>query len=107
MKFSNLFSIAIDDYRRGLDIINYDDEITSGSSLRFWSRFLQSEKDMLLQRTGLLIEYEKSNRNLDKAKPNKKEAVSESISYTQLLCQFPFVLDYLEIVILPPKMVKK
>lgn len=68
--------------QRGLDIINYNDEVTLGSSLSHWNRFLECEKEMLLQRTGLLIEYEKSNRNLDKAKPYKKEAVSTVISYT-------------------------
>lgn len=31
---------------------------------------------MLMQRTGLLVDYENANKALDKAKPLKKEAVS-------------------------------
>ncbi|XP_015786407.1 sorting nexin-5 [Tetranychus urticae] len=78
MKLSNLFSIAIDDYKRGLEVINYNDEATLGSSLDLWSRYMEAEKEMLNRRTGLMIEYEKSNRNLDKAKPNKKDEAEKS-----------------------------
>ena len=36
----------------------------------------EAEKEMLFRRTCLLVDYEQSNRNLDKAKANKRDAVS-------------------------------
>ncbi|XP_053201206.1 sorting nexin-5-like isoform X1 [Panonychus citri] len=81
MKFGNLFSIAIDDYQRGLEVINFNDEATLGSSFDLWSRYIETEKEMLNRRTGLMIEYEKSNRNLDKAKPHKRDEPEHLFDY--------------------------
>ncbi|KAJ8298040.1 hypothetical protein KUTeg_024571 [Tegillarca granosa] len=39
---------------------------------------LENAKEMLFRRTCLLVEYEDSNRNLDKAKPNKQQAAEEA-----------------------------
>ena len=39
--------------------------------------FLCSFQDMLYLRTCSLVEYEDANRNLDKAKPHKRVAVSK------------------------------
>lgn len=41
-----------------------------------YSQYVQNEQLMLNRRTALLINYENSNRNLDKAKPHKKDEVS-------------------------------
>jgi len=57
-------------------MINYSDEASLGTCLETWTKFVDSEKEMLLRRTGLLIDYEKSNRVLDKAKSHKKGIVS-------------------------------
>ncbi|RWS26180.1 Sorting nexin-32-like protein [Leptotrombidium deliense] len=75
VKFSNLFSLALDDYRKGVEIINLNDEASLGCCLELWSRYVDVERDMLNRRTSLLIDYENANRNLDKAKPNKKETL--------------------------------
>ncbi|RWS11649.1 Sorting nexin-32-like protein [Dinothrombium tinctorium] len=76
IKFSNLFSLALDDYRKGLEIINFNDEASLGACLELWSKYVEVEKEMLNKRTLLMIEYENANRNLDKAKISRKELVS-------------------------------
>jgi len=78
MRFCNLFSKGLDDYRHCLDVISHNDEITLGNTLYFWHRYHESHKDMLFKRTCLMIDYENANQRLDKAKPNKKKDAEEA-----------------------------
>lgn len=55
---------------------NYNDEATLGTCLNLWSKYLESEKQMLLRRTALLLAYENANRTLDKVKGPKRDEVS-------------------------------
>ncbi|KAI1296856.1 Sorting nexin-5 [Halotydeus destructor] len=75
-KFFSAFSVGLDDYRKTIEAMAQNDEITLGSSLEFWSRMLEAEQEMLHRRTCLLVDYENANRSLDKAKPHKKESIS-------------------------------
>lgn len=60
--------------------MNYNDEASLVSCLDLWSRFLDSERDMLHRRICLLMEYEAANRNLEKSRGNKREEVSSVFS---------------------------
>lgn len=78
MRFCNLFSRGLDDYRHGLEVISHNDETTLGNTLYFWHRYYESYKEMLFKRTCLMIDYENANRMLDKAKANKKKETEEA-----------------------------
>ncbi|KAG0729554.1 Sorting nexin-32 [Chionoecetes opilio] len=52
------------------------EDMALGSTLGLWSRYTHAESAMLLERTCLMVDYQACNRALDKAKPNRKEAVS-------------------------------
>ena len=56
--------------------MNYNDESSLVSCLDLWSRFLESEKDMLHRRICLLMDYEAANRLLEKSRGSKREEVS-------------------------------
>ncbi|XP_035216499.1 sorting nexin-32-like isoform X3 [Stegodyphus dumicola] len=77
-KLCSLFSEALEDARHGLQVLSYNDENTLGAYLDLYTRYIESEKEMLLQRTCLLVEYENANKALDKAKPQKKAAAEEA-----------------------------
>lgn len=77
-KLCSLFSEALEDSRHGLQVLSYNDENTLGAYLSLFARYIDSEKEMLLQRTGLLVDYENANKVLDKAKPLKKQAAEEA-----------------------------
>lgn len=47
---------------------------------------------MLMQRTGLLVDYENANKSLDKAKPLKKQAVSLNMLFS--VCLYIIKSDY-------------
>lgn len=55
----------------------YNDRSTMYKHLDFWFKYLINEREMLFSRTCLLIDYENANRSLDRAKPNKRQSVSE------------------------------
>lgn len=76
-KLCTLFSEALEDARHGLQVLSYNDENTLGAYLALYTSYIESEKDMLAQRTGLLVDYENANKALDKAKPHKKQAAEE------------------------------
>ena len=70
------------------------EDMELGSTIGLWSRYLQAESNMLLDRTCLMVDYQSCNRALDKAKPNRKEAVSthECIVVVALECSGFFQL---------------
>lgn len=45
-------------------------------SFELWARYVDQEEAMLTRRTSLMMEYQVCNRALDRAKPNRKLAVS-------------------------------
>ncbi|XP_054159368.1 sorting nexin-32-like isoform X2 [Oppia nitens] len=67
IKFCNLFSRGLDDYRHCLDVVSHNDEVTLGNTMNYWHRYHESHKSMLFKRTTLQIDYETANRLLDKA----------------------------------------
>jgi sorting nexin-5/6/32 len=78
MKFCNLFSKGLDDYRHCLEVISHNDTTTLGNTLYFWHRYHESHKEMLFKRTCLMIDYENANKTLDKAKNSKKKEAEEA-----------------------------
>ena len=66
--------------------------MTLGSTLSLWNQYTHAESNMLLERTCLMVDYQSCNRALDKAKPNRKEAVSTYaflfIYYFYIWCRF-------------------
>lgn len=77
-KLCSLFSEALENSRHGLQVLSYNDDNTLGAYFSLFARFIDSEKEMLIQRTGLLVDYENANKALDKAKPLKKQAAEEA-----------------------------
>ncbi|KAF8769937.1 Sorting nexin-32 like protein [Argiope bruennichi] len=77
-KLCSLFSEALEDARHGLQVLSYNDENTLGAYLSLYASYIDSEKEMLSQRTHLLVEYENANKALDKAKPHKKQMAEEA-----------------------------
>lgn len=72
------FAEAVDDAKHGSDVDMSNDENTLGFHLDLYSRYAESVKEMLNRRTCLLVNYEDSNKLLDKAKPAKKAAAEEA-----------------------------
>jgi len=60
-------------------------EASNGGSIEYWRRYLECEGQMLHRRTYLMVNYQHANRALDKAKPNRKMAVSTH-RITGILC---------------------
>ncbi|KAG8177879.1 hypothetical protein JTE90_004273 [Oedothorax gibbosus] len=77
-KICSLFSEALEDARHGTQVLSYNEENTLGAYLNLYSSYIDSEKEMLLTRTNMLVEYENANKALDKAKPHKKQAAEET-----------------------------
>ncbi|CAL1288618.1 unnamed protein product [Larinioides sclopetarius] len=77
-KLCSLFSEALEDARHGLQVLSYNDENSLGAYLSLYASYIDSEKEMLSQRTNLLVEYENANKALDKAKPQKKQMAEEA-----------------------------
>ncbi|PRD30730.1 UNVERIFIED_CONTAM: hypothetical protein NCL1_25520 [Trichonephila clavipes] len=77
-KLCSLFSEALEDARHGLQVLSYNDENSLGAYLNLYASYIDSEKEMLSQRTNLLVEYENANKALDKAKPHKKQGAEEA-----------------------------
>lgn len=72
------FSKAIDGYRDYVDAETINGASTLGSTLLLWTRFIESEKEMLKQRTCLLVDYETANRNYDRARYQRRTDIEES-----------------------------
>lgn len=58
--------------------MQHNDDASLGACLEHWSRMLDAEKDMLFRRMCLLVDYEQSNRSLEKAKVSTLIISSES-----------------------------
>lgn len=70
-----------------------------GSVVGLWHRYVGCEAAMLLHRTCLMVDYQACNRALDKAKPNRKEAVSVIDSYNcTFYCRLMFFRDICSVV---------
>ena len=78
IRFCNLFSKGLDDYRHCLDVISHNDQTTLGNTLYYWHRYYESHREMLFKRTCLQLDYENANRMLDKAKPQKKSEAQDA-----------------------------
>ncbi|XP_076343894.1 sorting nexin-32-like isoform X2 [Tachypleus tridentatus] len=72
------FSECLEEVKNGLEEISYSDDSTLGDYFELYTRYLEAEKEMLFRRTCLLVAYENSNKALDKAKPNKRDAAEEA-----------------------------
>ncbi|CAL4108140.1 unnamed protein product [Meganyctiphanes norvegica] len=69
-----LFLDSLEALKNQIDDKANKDDSGLGSEIHLCQRFIYSENTMLLHRTSLMVDYQASNRALDKAKPNRKEA---------------------------------
>lgn len=72
------FSRAIDGYREYVEAETINGASTLGAALLLWTRFIESEKEMLKQRTCLLVDYETANRNYDRSRFQRRPEVEEA-----------------------------
>lgn len=72
------FSRALDGYREYVEAETINGAATLGATLLLWTRFVESEKEMLKQRTCLLVDYESANRNFDRARGHKRPEVERT-----------------------------
>jgi len=73
------FSRALDGYREYVEAETINGASTLGATLLLWTRFVESEKEMLKHRTCLLVDYESANRNYDRARyQNRRPEVEEA-----------------------------
>ncbi|XP_070559662.1 sorting nexin-6-like [Ptychodera flava] len=71
------FSHALDDYKHGITVFSANDENTLGFTLDLYARYQESEKEMLYRRTCKMIDLETATKNLEKAKPQKRDAAED------------------------------
>lgn len=69
------FSRALDGYREYVEAETINGASTLGATLLLWTRFVESEKEMLKHRTCLLVDYESANRNFDRARGQRRPEV--------------------------------
>lgn len=72
------FSRALDCYREFVEAETINSSSTLGATLLLWTRFVENEKEMLKQRTCLLVDYESANRNYDRARGQRRPDIEES-----------------------------
>lgn len=72
------FSKALDGYREYVEAETINGAATLGATFLLWTRFVESEKEMLKQRTCLLVDYESANRNYDRARGQRRPEVEEA-----------------------------
>jgi len=72
------FSKALDGYREYVEAETISGASTLGANLLLWTRYIESEKEMLKQRTCLLVDYETANRNFDRARYQRRPEVEEA-----------------------------
>ncbi|KAK7096690.1 sorting nexin-5-like [Littorina saxatilis] len=77
-KLTLKFAEAVESSRKGLEAVSQTDEKTLGFELDLLARYMDSVKEMLFQRTCLMIVYEDACKALEKAKPQKKQAAEEA-----------------------------
>lgn len=73
-----LFFETMDNVKNQLDEKVSKEDIMLGSVLTLWNHYIESENNMLLDRTSLMVDYQSCNRALDKAKPNRKDAAERA-----------------------------
>ncbi|CAG0918196.1 unnamed protein product [Notodromas monacha] len=76
-QFQARFSDALEAVKEGFEVMAYNDEATLSMCLDWYARSVESLNGMLFRRTCLMVDYETSNKNLDRAKPHKKEAAEK------------------------------
>lgn len=72
------FSKALDGYREYVEAETINGASTLGATLLLWTRFVESEKEMLKHRTCLLVDYESANRNFDRARGQRRPEVEQA-----------------------------
>lgn len=72
------FSKALDGYREYVEAETINGASTLGATMLLWTRFIESEKEMLKQRTCLLVDYETANRNYDRARYQRRPEIEEA-----------------------------
>lgn len=72
------FSRAMDGYREYVEAETINSASTLGASLLLWTRYIESEREMLKQRTCLLVDYETANRNYDRARYQRRPEIEEA-----------------------------
>lgn len=72
------FSRVLDGYRNYVESETISGAATLGATLLLWTRFVESEKEMLKHRTCLLVDYESANRNFDRARGQRRPEVEEA-----------------------------
>lgn len=77
-RVSSAFSHALEGTKLCYEAQCCSEQTTLGPYLELYSRYLAAEKDMLLRRTCLLMEYESSNCAVGKAKPHKLDAAVQA-----------------------------
>ncbi|KAJ8408159.1 hypothetical protein AAFF_G00263870 [Aldrovandia affinis] len=70
-------SEVIDTVKKNFESIAENNLYTLGLALDLDLRYQEAEKEMLFRRTCKLVELENANKNAEKAKPLKKEAMEE------------------------------
>lgn len=71
------FSRSLDGYREFVEAETINGSSTLGATLILWTKFVEAEKEMLKQRTCLLVDYETANRNLDKSRGHRRPEIEE------------------------------
>lgn len=72
------FSEVLDDAKHGIDVDVINDENTLGFQLDLASRYTEAVKEMLYNRTCLMVEYEDANKAYQKAKPQKRQEAEDA-----------------------------
>lgn len=72
------FSKALDGYREYVEAETINGAQTLGATMQLWTRFIESEKEMLKGRTCLLVDYETANRNYDRARYQRRPEIEEA-----------------------------
>lgn len=71
-------SRTLDCYRDFVESETINSSATLGASLLLWTRFVENEKEMLKQRTCLLVDYESANRNYDRSRGQRRPEIEEA-----------------------------
>ncbi|XP_050722806.1 sorting nexin-32-like isoform X2 [Eriocheir sinensis] len=80
-QFNNINAIfldCVDKMKNETEDKGNKEDMSLGTTLSLWHRYIQAESNMLLERTCLMVDYQSCNRALDKAKPNRKEAAEKA-----------------------------
>lgn len=80
------FSEGFLDFKHTLEDHSFAIDNSMGISLSLFSRHIKAEEEMLLRRMCLMVDYENSNKALDKAKGNKRDLVSDDHTYADTRC---------------------